>query len=322
MAGWFVVCLGTTGCTATNTQQCAPLPPAETNRAQICNASKTRGDVSQLEVAGGLVTVDFDPSEYTLSPDVIWAWITNATDAVTAYYGRFPVEHCYLRITATAGHGARWGQASAHSKAPTISIRLGRNTRAEDLVEDWTLTHEMVHLAFPNMAERHLWIEEGLATYVEPIARFKVGLRTEESIWSEWIQSMPLGQPQDDDRGLDFTPTWGRVYWGGALFALAADVEIRRATGNRRGLRRALQGIVNAGGTMTKWWSITQAFAMGDRAAQTDVLSAQYQRMRAAPAPVNLNDLWVQLGVRFENGRVVLDDHAPQAALRKAILRD
>jgi hypothetical protein len=199
---------------------------------------------------------------------------------------------------------------------------LGRNTRAEDLAEDWTLTHEMVHLAFPNMQSKHLWIEEGLATYVESISRFKIGLRTEESIWHEWIVSMPQGQPEEGDQGLDFTRTWGRIYWGGALFALVADVETRRVSHNRAGLRQALQGIVEEGGSMKTWWSITQAFAIGDQSTQTHVLSDQYQRMRAAPAPVDLDDLWKQLGVRLENGRVVLDDNAPRAAIRKSILRD
>jgi len=34
------------------------------------------------------------------------------------------------------------------------------------------LTHEMIHLAFPSMADEHHWIEEGLSVYVEPIGAF------------------------------------------------------------------------------------------------------------------------------------------------------
>ena len=37
------------------------------------------------------------------------------------------------------------------------------------------LTHEMVHLAFPSVDDKHHWIEEGIATYVEPIARIQAG---------------------------------------------------------------------------------------------------------------------------------------------------
>lgn len=269
-----------------------------------------------------MVWVDFDPAAFELDRDILWKWISDAARAVVAYYGRFPVAQCDLRITATGGRGVQMGKAFGYTKTPTIAIRLGRHTRAEDLADDWVLTHEMVHLAFPKMADSHEWIEEGLATYVEPIARFKIGLRTEESVWQEWIESMPYGQPEAGDRGLDFTRTWGRVYWGGALFALASDVEIRRETGNRVGLRQALQGILNAGGTMATSWSITKAFAIGDDATRTHVLSAQYEKKRAAPEPVDLDELWQKLGVRRDGGRVTLDDNAPWAPIRRGILRD
>ena len=41
---------------------------------------------------------------------------------------------------------------------------------------------------------------------------------------------MPKGLPQAGDQGLDNTGTWGREYWGGAMFCLLADIEIRKAT--------------------------------------------------------------------------------------------
>lgn len=321
-----VLLLETTGCAAVNPSRCPRLQHVAAQPdpapARICDGSNVPGERARIELQGGLVTVDIDPTEYELGSDFIWKWISNAARGVAGYYGQFPVDHCHLQIIATSGRGARWGQASAHPTVPKILIRLGRDTRAEDLADDWTLTHEMVHLAFPNMQPSHLWIEEGLATYVESIARFKMGLVTETSVWFDWIQAMPQGQPKEGDRGLDFTRTWGRVYWGGALFALVADVGIRRASNNRTGLRQALQGIVNAGGSMKIWWTITDTLAIGDRTTQTVVLGNQYQRMRAAPAPVNLEELWTQLGVRIENGRVVLDDDAPDAAIRKSILRD
>jgi hypothetical protein len=38
-----------------------------------------------------------------------------------------------------------------------------------------------------------------------------------------------------------------------------------------------------------------------------------------APGTVDLADMWKRLGVRVEAGRVTFDDHAPLAALRRAI---
>jgi hypothetical protein len=43
------------------------------------------------------------------------------------------------------------------------------------------------------------------------------------------MRDMPKGLPQAGDQGLDNTDTWGRKYWGGAMFCLMADIEIRRS---------------------------------------------------------------------------------------------
>jgi hypothetical protein len=289
--------------------------------ARLCREPQSSSNLVRLEVEGGTVLVDFDPADYKANPEIIWKWITDAARGVTLFFGRFPVSECTLRIKPRAGRGAMWGQASGYPK-PNVLIILGQESTAQDFAEDWTLTHELAHLAFPNVAQKHRWIEEGLATYVEPIVRFKMGLRTERSVWSEWYQSMPQGQPEAGDRGLDYTPSWGRVYWGGALFSLVADVEIRRQSQNRFGLRDALQGIVKSGGTMAVQWKIEDAFAAGDRATQTPVLLTEYRKRRADPAPVNLDELWTNLGVSFENGRVKLDDNAPWAFIRHGILRN
>ncbi len=320
------IVLHTAGCASKQTAKCfavqhtgKELDPAP---ARICHEDTTQTPQARVELEGGSIWVDFDPNEYEIPRDVLWKWITDAGRAVAAYYGRFPVKQCLLRITPTHGRGARWGEASGHGKMPTVSIVLGRQSKPEDLAEDWTLTHELVHTAFPSMQRQHLWIEEGLATYIEPIARFKIGLVSEESVWYEWVHAMGQGQPEEGDRGLDFTRTWGRVYWGGALFSLVADVAIRRESNDKFGLRHALRGIVDAGASISVWWSITDTLAKGDRAAHTQVLMTEYKNRRADPAPVDLDTLWKNLGVRLENGRVVLDNQAPWAASRRAILRD
>jgi hypothetical protein len=83
--------------------------------------------------------------------------------------------------------------------------------------KDWELTHEMVHFSFPSVERRHHWIEEGIATYVEPIGRASIGILTAEQVWGEMRRDMPQGLPEAGDQGLDHTHTWGRTYWGGAF---------------------------------------------------------------------------------------------------------
>jgi hypothetical protein len=132
---------------------------------------------------------------------------------------------------------------------------------------------------------------------------------------------LPKGLPGPRDPGLDGTRDWGRTYWGGALFWLLADVEIRQRTDNRRGLEHALRGIVAAGGTIASRWPIEKALAEGDRAVGLGVLVPLYARMGPAPMSMDLDDLWSRLGVVRGTGGVRFDDRAPLAAVRRAITR-
>lgn len=246
------------------------------------------------------------------------AWVKDAANAVTAYYGRFPVPHATLKIQSDdrrgVHHGTTWGMHGGF-----IRIAVGRNTDPAKLKDDWMLTHEMIHLAFPSVADRHHWIEEGLSVYVEPVARAQVGNISVDAVWSQFVRDMPQGEPAAGDQGLDHTASWGRTYWGGAMFALLADVEIRERTHNRLGLQDALRAILHHGGNITQNWDLDKAFAIGDQATGTDVLQALYREMRDKPVTVDLDALWKKLGVAQKAGRMVYDDGVPGAAIRKAI---
>jgi hypothetical protein len=245
-------------------------------------------------------------------------WIQNAANAVIAYYGHYPVPHVLLRIRSFDGKGVRDAQTfSVHGGL--IRIAVGNQTTQEELASDWTLTHEMVHLTFPSMPDQNHWIEEGIATYVEPIARIQAGQFNTARMWFELVRDMPKGLPQSGDQGLDHTHTWGRTYWGGALFCFLADVEIRKQTQNKLGLQDALRGILNAGGDMREDWELQKALKAGDHAVGVDVLTKLYGKMGDLPMDVDLPDLWKQLGVRQGEGAAQFDDAAPLAAIRKSI---
>src|SRR5262249_14455584 len=159
--------------------------------------------------------------------------------------------------------------------------------------------------------ERHHWIEEGIATYVEPLARVRAGTLAPGKVWSDMVRDMPQGLPEPGDRGLDNTHTWGRTYWGGALFCLLADVEIRKRTGNGKGLEDALRAINHAGGTIEADWPLEHALQIGDQAIGSGVMRELYQKMATAPMPVDLPALWKQLGVERRGDSAVFDDKAP-----------
>jgi hypothetical protein len=198
-------------------------------------------------------------------------------------------------------------------------IHIGQHATQQDLKDDWMMTHELVHMAFPNLPDDQHWMEEGLATYVEPLARLLTGELTAQKVWDDMVRDIHQGQPQPGDQGLDRTHTWGRTYWGGALFCLVADVEIRRATSNRKGLRDALRAIVEHGGTIDHNWDLPRALAIGDAATGTHVLTEQYTKWKGAPVTVDLDKLWAELGIRRNGDDVEFVNDTPMARIREAI---
>jgi len=140
-------------------------------------------------------------------------------------------------------------------------------------------------------------------------------------VWSEEIRQMPRGMPQPDDRGLDHTHTWGRTYWGGAMFCLLADVEIRRQSHQRFGLQDALRAVARASGGLAADWPIERVLRTGDEAVGTTTLEDLYAQMKDRPVTPDLMKLWQQLGIEPAGSSVHLSDSAPLAEVRRAIMR-
>ncbi len=193
-------------------------------------------DTSKLEIGGGVIEVTFAGTGFDLSQAAILQWAKDAADAVTWYFGRFPVPQAKLRIMLGRRGGVSNGTTFGEG-GPRTRIAVGAHATEAELKDDWILTHEMVHYGFPSVEDNHHWIEEGSAVYIEPIARVHVGQLTPEKIWGDMVRDMPQGLPAAGDQGLDNTHTWARTYWGGALFCMLADIEIRKRTKNKKSLQ-------------------------------------------------------------------------------------
>ena len=299
---------------------CGPWPARAEDYSEPENVYRAvrAGPRTTLEFPGGQINVVFAGDIDDSGRERVIAWIRRSAAALIAYYGRFPVREAGLLVVPSEGnrigHGTSWGYAGS-----IIRVDFGQAISAEALANDWVLIHEMVHLSFPVVPRRHLWIMEGSATYVEPVARARATQRSAQSVWDEFFHDMQKGLPQDGDEGLDRTHTWGRTYWGGAIFCLLADVRTRQATGNRLGFEDAMRAVNHASGGNSAEWSIAQVIEAGDRATGTKVLAQLYQSMAEGPEHPDLGALWRDLGVVADGDGVRLDDGAAWAAARRAI---
>lgn len=277
----------------------------------------------QLRFGDAVLQVDFTTGPLDLGAEAVMRHVEDAARAIVAYYGRFPVKRARMLIVPVAGrggvfHGTTWPSRGGFQGFTRINI--GEHTTAADLADDWMTTHELVHLAFPSLEDNQHWMEEGQATYIEPVARVMTGELDARRIWQDMVRDMPKGEPGPDDKGVDNTNTWGRTYWGGALFCLVADVQIRQQTGNRKSLQDALRAVVAEGGTIENDWPLEKALGIGDRATGTHVLSEMYAQWKDKPVPVDLTKLWADLGIRSSaGGGIEFVSTAPLAQIREAI---
>jgi predicted metalloprotease with PDZ domain len=272
-------------------------------------------ETTRVPVTGGEVEVAVLPGDPALDRVAVVGWAQRAGGDVAAYYGRMPVPRVLVIVVPGGRRAVGYGTTMGNGGA-SILIWVGAGAREEDLRRDWVLTHEMVHLGLPNLPRGQSWMEEGLATYVEPIARARHGHVGMEEVWTDLVRRTPQGAPGAG--GLDANRGFGAIYWGGALFWLLADVEIRERTDSRRSLEDALRAVGDAGGSIAVTWPVERVLDTADRALGVKVLGPLYARMARSGERVDLQALWARLGIE-DAGGIRFRDDAPLAAIRKAI---
>lgn len=272
----------------------------------------------RIRVGAATITVVYEGNEPPLPPAEMEAWVAHAAEMIADYLGEYPVPSLEVTLVGRGWGGIGFGM---HQDGRWVTIYCGRSTDAEDLETDWVMVHEMLHAAFPDLDRRHRWMQEGLSTYAEKLVRARAGDLTEAEVWRGFVRSMHYGRPDAGDRGLDITHTWGRTYWGGALFWLVADVELRKATNNEQSLRDVMRGLLREGGNGRVDWTTQRVVEVADAATGTTVLSELYARMAEAPGDVDLDALYAELGVTTVDGEIVFDDTAPLAHIRRAMTR-
>jgi hypothetical protein len=276
-------------------------------------------DIMQIAEPGTQIEVQFAPRFNARFQADAQAWVKRSARAVAGYLGQFPVPTLEILLEPQGDAGVISGVSFGDPSA-LIRIRVGKNTSALQFEQDWVLVHEMLHMAVPQLARRHRWLHEGIATYCEGVARCRAGLVTPAALWGGFARGMGNGLPQAGDKGLDNTPTWGRTYWGGALFCLLAELALRQDTVGDKGLREALQALRTAGGNYTVAWPVQRIFQTMDDALGVTSLTTLYAQLKDTPVAVDLPALWRKLGVQLQaDGSAKFDDSAEQTSQRRAI---
>lgn len=247
-------------------------------------------------------------------------WVKSAAGCVASLYGRFPVDATVFVVPASRGDGVVFGRVFSLAGASVVLL-FGTDATPASMHTDWVAVHELFHLSTPSFVGEAHWLEEGLATYYEPILRERAGWMTEADLWRHFAQAMPRGQRKEGDPlALDDRDDIDSTYWGGALFALVADVRIRKATGGAHSLDDVLRAALVELGDATHAARLEDFVRVGDAATGTHVLADLVAHDAVAGEPIDLDGIWRELGVaETPGGGVTLKDDAVQVVVRRGI---
>lgn len=225
-------------------------------------AALRRTHATRLEIGGGRLDVALVGDIAGVDQQRVMSWVRQSAVAVSTYFGRFPVQRAGLLLVAEPGERIHTGTTFGYAGS-AIRVHVGRSAGEAAFREDWILVHEMTHLALPRLPARNLWLQEGNATYVEPIARAQARQLDVATVWRWAYRGLPQGQARPGTGGLDGTDDHGRIYWGGAAYWLLADIAIRQRTTGRMGVQVALRAINRASGGNGALWTADRLVASG-----------------------------------------------------------
>ncbi len=278
------------------------------------------GEVRGERVAGDPeLTLALQPDSMAITPQQLTAWVSAVAEGNRRFWGRSPAKGGLAILISSARDGVPFGRVLSLGGA-VVTVLVGQQATTKQLYDDWVLVHEFLHLGSPLMRDTGAWLNEGIATFYEPVLRARAGWKSEDEVWSEWMSQMPRGMPAMTGLGLENAGRGG-IYWGGALFVLMAEIESLQASAGRIGFSDCLRSVLADGGDVTVKWPTMKLLARCDALLGKSVIVPLAEPHIAKGSAMDLDDLWRRLGVSMaDNGRVAYDDGAELAWLRPLII--
>jgi len=188
-------------------------------------------------------------------PELIWndhfsepetqklrTWVERNHAGIAALLGTPPFDlTVHLQRTSNGREPVPWAKTNKH-RDRSVYFYVDPAFPLEAFMDDWTGTHELLHLLFPYLGERGRWFAEGIATYLQFPAMVGAGSLDWEVAVDRMQKRLLRARALhdfDDNSIIDIGPrTWGpganqRLYWGGAAYFLLVDQRLQQQTGQR-----------------------------------------------------------------------------------------
>lgn len=273
-------------------------------------------ELPPIDVPGGRWELAILAGQVRANDEQLQAWITRAAQEVAGVdpSGQLPRERLSILLVPTpSAEPAPFGRL-LHSEPRSVAILVGQRAPGPDFGDDWLATHELMHSLHPRFDPAIPYLSEGIAAYYQCLGPIRSGRQSAASMWGVLARGVQTGKVEaqgyslpEASRLMHRLPAYGAVYWGGALFALELDLELRRGSEGRVGLSEVLRRLRGRPSVTLK------DFGRGvDEVAGAPLWAAVAAKHRQGQALARSEALLGALGILPAG----LDDEAPAAAWR------
>ena len=291
-------------------------------------ATVSRADRQQIIRDGRTLELDLSSQFSDTQRQHVVDWVSFIAEILSQVYGHWPKMLWRVEVQPISGSyedTIPWGQVN-RGQPDTVLFYVLNGASTKQLIENWTGYHELAHLLIPYKGGGDRWFSEGLASYYQNILQARAGVISEQVMWQKLLDGFMRGRKQDQFNGIPLSQVsdemrenraFMRVYWSGAWYFLAADVQLRQQSGGKISLDTALAALNRCcADRQMSAPEIVEALDGENRLLLFEPLFIKADSSTRLPA---FESIFASLGISIIGDQVVLQPQGPGAELRRNI---
>ncbi len=256
-------------------------------------------------------------------------WVAEVVDASRTASGRFALPRARIEVRqlqSKSPSAVPWGQTDRTDTMVKVLLYVRASASKAELYTDWTATHEMAHLYHPYLGQSGRWLAEGFASYQQYRYMARAGMISAEQAWQDFDAGLQRGAasvPANSKTPMTQARGTMRVYWAGAAFWLAVDMQLRAGRGGEiqsldELMDRYVQCCVVAdSGGLTPAQFVSRLDAL---LGNKPILKPIYQRYAQSTAFPDLSDSYPALGLYRDGASLHMRNDPGARRLRNAVM--
>lgn len=164
--------------------------------------------------------------------DVLRQWLSFGVNATRATLGVYPQPLDLYVYPRPSNQPVPWAH-TRRDKPETVHFYVDARFSAQQFIADWTIYHELAHLAIPYVGEDKAWFSEGFASYMQYQIMAHKGLLTQDLAAAyktkinphlRWFQGNINAAAMAQnlmDKG-----NYPAAYWAGAYFFVLIEAQL------------------------------------------------------------------------------------------------